>query len=111
MDVPTNPRNPSQTHAPKAKPDARPMRIVLGAGGLAGLSALLTAIVLPPNAATVTTYQGQPVQYVQLAPGQTPPPGSTAISGTQAGTLVTRVAGPAQTPIVIRTTQSGKVIK
>jgi len=133
---------------PKAKPDARPMRMALGAGGIAAFSALAAAIVLPPQPAqpaqvvVITQSQPQatdpgpsatplqvvrPIQYVQLLPGQTAPPGATVI-GASAPTPVTMVvtvpapapkAAPpappkvkvaAPTPIVIKTTQSGKVI-
>jgi hypothetical protein len=164
MDAPTPIRTPLNAHAAKAKPDARPMRLALGAGGLAALSALATAIVLPPRTVTVvqqvpadpqqqTTQQQtdtppavdpsaqatRPVRYIQLAPGETAPPGATVIP---APTLVVSVPAPggqkttqkttaqqpvqaqppaqvtpapkppapAPTPIVIKTTQSGKVV-
>jgi hypothetical protein len=130
---------------PKAKPDARPMRMALGAGGIAAFSALAAAIVLPPQPAqpaqvvVITQPQPQvtdpgpsatplqvvrPIQYVQLLPGQTAPPGATVI-GASAPTpvaMVVTVPAPAPkaappkvkvaapTPIIIRTTQSGKVI-
>jgi hypothetical protein len=122
---------PASAHAAKAKPDARPMRIALGAGGLAALSALLTAIVMPPSpavsspggttgqtgpaapaaAGTPSTVQ-RPVQYIQLQPGQTAPPGATVIdpAAPKPVTIVTTVPAPAQKPIIVRTTQSGKVV-
>jgi len=105
-------------HAPKAKPDARPMRLALGAGGLAAFSALATAIVLPPrpayqapvavlqqptDAASPTDSSsgaplgsGRPVRYVQLLPGQTAPPGASVIPATvpTSGTLVVTVPAP-----------------
>ena len=141
-------RAPNHAATPKAKPDARPMRMALGAGGIAAFSALAAAIVLPPQPAqpaqvvVITQSQPQatdpgpsatplqvvrPIQYVQLLPGQTAPPGATVI-GASAPTPVTMVvtvpapapkAAPpappkvkvaAPTPIVIKTTQSGKVI-
>jgi hypothetical protein len=122
--------------------------MALGAGGIAAFSALAAAIVLPPQPAqpaqvvVITQSQPQatdpgpsatplqvvrPIQYVQLLPGQTAPPGATVI-GASAPTPVTMVvtvpapapkAAPpappkvkvaAPTPIVIKTTQSGKVI-
>lgn len=107
-------------HAPKAKPDARPMRLALGAGGLAAFSALATAIVLPPRPAIqapVAVLQqpadtgspgdsssgaplgsGRPVRYVQLLPGQTAPPGAFVIPATvpTSGTLVVTVPAPGQ---------------
>jgi hypothetical protein len=127
---------PAPNHAAKAKPDARPMRIALGAGGLAAMSALVTAIVMPPapsvqipsadqqagaqqaapaDPGTPSTVQ-RPVQYIQLQPGQTAPPGATVIdpAAPKPVTVVTTVPAPAaqkQKPIIIKTTQSGKVVK
>ena len=125
------------THAPKSKPDARPMRMALGAGGIAALSALAAAIVLPPRpAAPVSATQNQqsqttdsqpsstpvqlvrPIRYVQLSPGETAPPGATVIDASAPTpiTVIVTVPAPApkkaaaQTPTVIKTTQSGKVI-
>lgn len=123
-------RSPINAHPPKAKPDPRPMRIALGAGGLAAFSALMTAIVLPPRptvvittpdsqqafdpAASATPLQVQrPVQYVQLQPGQTAPAGAKVIDAAapKPVTVVTTVPAPAQKPIYVKTTQSGKVVK
>ena len=161
-------RTPTPVHVPKAKPDPRPMRVALGFGGVAALSAVAAAIVLPPRPVTsapvaleqpastssdtgsqAATSSAQspvtsqrPILYVQLAPGQTAPPGATVIDATAAplvGGIVsssapaTKQGGavqpapvqvappkpapvqvappkPAPTPIVIKTTQSGKVI-
>jgi hypothetical protein len=163
-------RTPTPVRVPKAKPDPRPMRVALGFGGIAALSALSAAIVLPPRVATTTpvavdqpaltasdiagqattsaaplpaTSQSQrPILYVQLAPGQTAPPGATVIDATAAPRVggivsgpapVTRPGGaaqpapaqpapaqpapvqvappkPAPAPIIIKTTQSGKVV-
>jgi len=130
-------RPPAQTHGPKAKPDARPMRMALGAGGIAALSALAAAIVLPPrSAAPISTTQNQqsqvtdpgasstpiqlvrPIRYVQLSPGETAPPGATVIDASAPTPITVVVTVPAaaapkaaaQTPTVIKTTQSGKVI-
>ena len=96
MNQPVRASNHAAT--PKAKPDARPMRMALGAGGIAAFSALAAAIVLPPQPAqpaqvvVITQSQPQatdpgpsatplqvvrPIQYVQLLPGQTAPPGAT----------------------------------
>ena len=110
-------------HAPKARPDARPMRIALGAAGLAAFSALVGAIVLPPRPAVYpATYVQQqaapaggagqgPIQYIQLQPGQTAPPGAVVIDPTaQPVSGAAAVPAPALKPIIIRTTQSGKVI-
>jgi hypothetical protein len=108
------------------------MRLALGAAGLAAFSALAAAIVLPPrpvvlppagagNAVAGNAVSGQagvstavqrPVQYVQLQPGQTAPPGARVIdpAAPKPVTIVTTVAAPPQKPITIKTTQSGKVI-
>jgi hypothetical protein len=112
-------------HAPKSKPDARPMRIALGAAGLAAFSAIVSAIVLPPRPVvqapalygqqavpggpgSVTTVQA-PIQYVQLQPGQTAPAGATVVDSS-ARPAAAAVPAPALKPVIIRTTQSGKVI-
>jgi hypothetical protein len=105
-----------------ARPDPTKLRLLLGAGGIAALSALLTAIAVPPApavsapantpAAPATVTQQRPIVYVQLAPGQSPPPGATVIDAKAPKpiTIVTRVPAPAQQTVVVRTTQSGKVI-
>jgi hypothetical protein len=113
-------RTPVAAHTAKAKPDARPMRMALGAGGLAALSALATAIVLPPRtttqAAAVLVQQptdtasamdmpsgtplasDRPVRYVQLLPGQTAPPGASVIPAPtpSSATMVVTVPAPGQ---------------
>ncbi len=119
---------PAANRVAKSKPDARPMRFALVAGGIATLSALAAAIVLPPRPSpqqgsqvagpgpTGTPIQVQrPIQYVQLAPGQTAPPGATVIDAAAPTPLTVVVTIPPQaaaapTPVVIRTTQSGRVI-
>jgi hypothetical protein len=105
-----------------SRPDPTRLRVVLGAGGIAMLSALITAIVVPPApaatapltapAAPTTVTQQHPIQYVQLAPGQSPPPGAPVIDAKAPKPImiVTRVPAPAQQTVVVRTTQSGKVI-
>ncbi len=113
------------SHTAKSKPDAGPMRIVLGSTGLAILSAIASAIVAPPRpssagpaqasgnapAGTPTTVE-QPIQYIQLLPGQTAPPGAKVIDAAAPTpqVIVKTVPAPAQKPIVVKTTQSGKVI-
>jgi hypothetical protein len=109
MDTTQPARSTAQAHGAKARPDARPMRFALGAGGIATLSALAAAIVLPPSPAMVPTHAVQPavnpqsqasgtrgskavpqlsatplqvqrpIKYVQLSPGQTAPPGARVI--------------------------------
>jgi hypothetical protein len=123
-------RNPVRAPAPKNKPDARPMRLALSGGGIAVLSALAAAIVLPPRPPApiaidpqqqaadpvATSIQAQrPIQYVQLSPGDTAPPGAKVIDAaapTPMTVVVTITAPPqkAQKPVIIRTTQSGKVL-
>jgi len=107
---------------PGARPDPTRARLVLGVAGIAALSALITAIAVPPapvastvvnmpTAPTMVTQQ-RPIVYVQLTPGQSPPPGATVIDAKAPKpiTIVTRVPAPAQRAVVVRTTQSGKVI-
>lgn len=104
---------PAASRPVKARPDANPMRVALGAAGLATLSALAGAIVLPPKPAVYqpVTYGQQAVpavQYVQLQVGQTAPPGAMVISSSaQPVALAPPVV---QKPVIIRTTQSGKVL-
>ena len=114
-------------HVAKARPDPGPMRFILGAAGLAAFSALASAIVMPPKPAITQpavagqvnssmagapTAVTQPVQYIQLQPGQTAPPGARVIdpAAPKPVTIVTTVPAPAQQPVTIKTTQSGKVI-
>jgi hypothetical protein len=109
------------------RPDPTRLRFGLAAGGLAALSALITAIATPMStgapvppavpasapASATTVVQRRPIQYVQLAPGQSAPPGARVIDAKAPKpiTIVTLVPAPAaQQPVVIRTTQSGKVI-
>lgn len=125
---------PPTPHVAKAKPDPRPMRLALGAGGLAAFSALLSAIVMPARPAVVTTVADaqpadstaanaigtpitvqQQIQYIQLQAGQTAPPGAIVVdpSGPLPTAIVVTVPAPAQKqtaqkPIIIKTTQSGK---
>jgi hypothetical protein len=108
------PRNTiAPIHAPRSRPGPGPMRLALGLGGMAALSALATAIILPPAApvpadvaavdptgtaaptGTDTTGPTPTVRYVQLAPGESAPPGATVIPAqtSSAGTLVVTVAG------------------
>ena len=97
----------------KAKPDPGPMRFALGAAGLAAFSALAAAIVMPPRPAVLQPAAvQQPVQYIQLQPGQTAPPGAKVIdpAAPKPVTIVPTVPAPVQKPVTIKTTQSGKVI-
>jgi hypothetical protein len=120
----------------RSRPDPTPSRLALGIGGLAAASALVTAIVGPASpvqlpvggaqagaaqadgvvtnsaAQPPTVTKQRPVQYVQLAPGQSPPPGATVIDAKapKPVTIVTQVPAPRQQTIVVRTTQSGRVL-
>ena len=111
------------TRLPAFKPNPTRLRFALGTGGVAALSALLTAIVVPPSSASpsspvtvpvaqATVTQQRPVQYVQLAPGQSPPPGAQVIDAKAPKpiTIVTTVPAPAPQTVVVRTTQSGRVL-
>jgi hypothetical protein len=54
----------------------------------------------------------RPIQYVQLAAGQAAPAGATVIDAKAPKpiTIVTTVPAPPQQTVVVRTTQSGKII-
>jgi hypothetical protein len=105
-----------------SRPDPTRARLLLGAGGLAALSALITAIAVPPapvvstlaNTPTAPAMVSEqlPVVYIQLTAGQSPPPGATVIDAKAPKpiTIVTKVPAPAQRTVVVRTTQSGKVV-
>jgi hypothetical protein len=109
----------------KRKPDPRPMRIAIGGAGIAAFSALASAIVMPPSAAVYspayaqqpvggpgTVVGGQaPVLYVQLKPGETAPPGAKVVNSSPGAIVAAAPVAPAPKPIIIRTTQSGRVIK
>ena len=110
--------------AARSKPDAGPMRVVIGSAGFAILSAIASAIVAPPrpsmavpqqpadkSTGTPTTVE-QPIHYIQLLPGQTAPPGAKVIDAAAPTpqVIVKTVPAPAQKPIVVKTTQSGKVV-
>ncbi len=84
------------------------MRIVIGMAGVAATTAMATAIAKPPPPTTLTTVvtEVQPApsvlrvtRYVQLRPGETPPP--------QAVVEVTPTPSP-QVVVVTTTRQSGK---
>jgi hypothetical protein len=109
--------------APRNKPDARPMRIALGTGFLAVMSAILSAIVAPPQPvvgepvagampASTPATQVQQIVYVQLKPGETAPPGARVIDAAAPTpiTVVTVLPGAVQKPVVVKTTQSGKKV-
>ncbi len=111
------------TQTPRKRPDPRPMRLVIGAGGLAAVSAVAAAIVAQPQPyagpeivtdpavmvpATPVIAQ-RPVQYVQLEPGQTAPPGARVIAADVPTpvTVVTVVSAPVKRTVIVTTAQSG----
>ena len=116
-----------EPRTPKARPDPRPMRFTLGVTGLVAATAMATSIIRPPappaagvapEAASVSATPPPPLvirhvtQYVQLKPGQTPPPGAKVVQKPEASPRVVYVTVPAPTArtIVITTTvtrQSG----
>lgn len=114
----------SSIRQPKARPDPTPLRAAIGIGGLAAISGLVAAIFVAPAAASVTptaspapatpsaVSQQRAVLYVQLAPGETAPPGATVIDAQAPKpiTIITRLPAPAQKTIIVRTTQSGTVL-
>lgn len=79
---------------PKRRPDPRPMRIALGLGTFAAMSVLTGGLVrLSPS--DTDAADGSPVaapavgeealhlvRYVQLRPGEQPPPGALVVQGT-----------------------------
>ena len=110
MSTPTDTRPARPTPVPRAKPDARPLRIAYGMGAVAAATAIVTAMVSPPPGASgsaqvqTITLPADPapsvvhvVQYVHLAPGQTAPP----------NTVVKQAPTPKPRVVVITTRQSG----
>ena len=107
--APAAPR-PAAPRRPAARPDARPMRAILGFTGVAAASAIATVIVRPPLAnlaqatAVLTGAADQaaaPIRhvtrYVQLLPGQTAPPNAA----------VQAVPQPTPRVVIVTTHQSG----
>jgi hypothetical protein len=114
---------PAKPRPAPPRPNPNRLRFALGTGGVAALSVLLTAIAVPPSSASpsspvalpvaqATATQQRPIQYIQLGAGQAPPPDATVIDAKAPKpiTIVTTVPAPTQQPVVVRTTQSGKVV-
>jgi hypothetical protein len=110
IDRQPTPARPAAPRRPGGRPDARPMRAILGFTGIAAASAIATAIVRPPTANLAQTtaviggvadQAGAPVrhvtQYVQLLPGQTAPPNAA----------VQAVPQPTPRVVIVTTHQSG----
>jgi hypothetical protein len=104
---PTGPGAAARPARPvRSRPDATGLRVALGFGGVAAASALVTTFLAPvpptpPVAAvalTSDTAAATPqVRYVQLLPGQTPPPNAAVA---QVPTATPRV-------VTVTTRQSG----
>ena len=103
------PRDPATPRPSHRRPDPRPMRVVIGMAGIAAAAAMATAIAKPvPSITAVTTIVSRPqpapsvlhvTRYVQLQPGETPPPQA----------VVQVVPTPQPKVVVVTTTrQSGK---
>jgi hypothetical protein len=127
-------RNPAAARAtrqePRSRPDPRPTRLALAAGGLATASALAVAIMTPPavspasvqvpvarasdpGTAVVTVEQPVPTpivkhvkRYITLNPGQTPPPSALATQLPAPTPRIVVVQAPRQ--VVVTTRQSGR---
>jgi len=101
------------------RPDPRPMRLAVAAGGVAALSALLATIstaAVPVNAGVVTIQKDSPaevaiVQHVTRVVKL--PPGVAAPANAGPNVLVTQLPAPVAKPrtIVVTTTQSGRLVK
>lgn len=123
LDPPARPQRPAPVTAaprtPRARPDANPLRLMIGLAGLATAAAFTTAMLpsvtpvadaavdtVPVDQVAVVADQPAPSvihvkKYVTLAPGQTAPPQATV------------VVRPTPTPrvtvkVVVKTRQSGK---
>jgi len=118
--------------SPGGRPDAGPMRFALAVSGLVAATAMATSIVRPPAPPSVellpaATPTVTPVpaaivvrhvtQYVQLQPGESPPPGASVVEKPAASprvvivTITAPPAPPAQPApvrrVVVVTRQSG----
>ena len=117
--MPPRPTVAAVARAPRARPDAGPLRLMFGLAGIASVSAL-TAAMLPsvapaPIADTQTVLTADVAavapaptvlnvkRYVTLKPGETAPPQSTVVVRPQPTPIIkTKVV------TVTRTRQSGK---
>jgi hypothetical protein len=128
-----DPRNPADARpsiprpspVAKQRPDPRPMRLGLAAGGFAALSVMVAGLVRFPVAdptavaddvtdPAVTTAQQvrveKQVRYVQLKPGEKAPRGARVIDAAAPTprVVVTRVVAQAAVRRVAKTRQSGR---
>ncbi len=118
----------SGSTGPKARPDPRPSRLVVGAGAFAALSVMGAGLVRYPAADVATTDDTvaattarathvkveRRVRYVRLRPGQRAPAGARVIQEDAPAPriIVRHVAAPAPASVAvrrptIRTRQSG----
>ncbi len=110
--------------AAKPRPDPRPSRLALGAGALAAISVMVGGLASVPVAdqpvsadpgpsmarlGSAGVFQGR-VRYVQLRPGERPPPGARVIDAAQPTPLVviTRVQRSGTGERRTTTRQSGR---
>jgi hypothetical protein len=117
-----------EARSPKARPDPGPMRLAIGASGLAALAAMATAIALPapPAPPMAAALDGSPAptpaaplvikhvtRYVRLRPGETAPPGAPVVAQPDPSprVVVVTITAPPQPAVVRRvvvvTRQSG----
>jgi hypothetical protein len=116
---------PRPSTAAKARPDARPMRLGLGAGAIAALTVMLGGLVRFPvsdpsvaaedpftadAAVTQEVRVEKQIRYVQLKRGQKAPPGARVIDAAQPTprVVVTRVQQPAKVKKATKSRQSGR---
>jgi hypothetical protein len=101
------------------RPNPRPMRLAVAAGGVAALSALLATIstsAVPANASVVTS-QTNPTAAPAIVQHVTRvvqlPPGVKAPANAGPNVVVTQLPAPVVKPrtVVVTTTQSGRVVK
>jgi hypothetical protein len=102
-----------------SRPDPRPMRVALAAGGIAALSALLATIsaaAIPAGASVITAQTDTPADAAivsQVTRVVKLPPGVKAPQNAGPNVVVTQLPAPIAKPktVVVTTTQSGKVVK
>jgi hypothetical protein len=110
--------SPAGRPTPK-RPDPRPMRLAVAAGGFAALSALIATIstAAVPTAASVVAVQADPpaaaIVVRQVTRVVKLPPGVAAPANAGPNVLVTQLPAPVAKPktVVVTTTQSGRVVK
>lgn len=116
---------PRPSPVAKPRPDPRPMRLGLTAGGIAALSVMVAGLVrfpvadptaiadeasLAPVTAAQQTRVEKQIRYVQLKPGEKAPKGAKVIDAAAPTprVVVTRVVAQAAVRRVGKTRQSGR---